>query len=165
MATYTLLDLDELADGIDQSIRDRVTGVCSVCGEIVTQDNDVCEVCGTPVVWRKSAVWKRLFGSPSAAVRRLTLIPPDDGDAIGHLLLDRLRLAGFANASQKKRWQKARRNIPDAQLLEIVNSVLAATHRRGCIAHILNWTDKIIREQNKTSARPERPPVSIDIRV
>ena len=79
---YVTLDLrsirSDLGDHYDATRRDEYCGICEVCEEEIPQDVNECPVCGTPVVWYGSRLWKALFGSPDAAVRLLNIIEPED---------------------------------------------------------------------------------------
>jgi len=151
LADINIFDLNNVGPPIENP--DRYTLPCNTCGEQVDQASEECSCCSTPVVWRSSREWKRLYGSSEQRIRELTLPDPDDDDELGQDLLAKLGRTGFANTSQKKRWEKARRNIPEKDLRGMINHVLDGTNKRGVLSHLLNWTDKVIREA-KAKSKP-----------
>ena len=155
MNDFNIFDLKDIDPGTVEDL-DKYTMPCIVCGEQVPQTVDECPCCGTPVVWKGSRVWRWEFGSATKAIRRLTAPVPDDDDLLGRRLVDQLGKTGFANTSQKKRWDKARRNISEDRLKEMIARVLEKSNKRGALPHLLNWTDKIIRE-NKPKPKKTAP--------
>jgi len=161
LADISVFDLREIEERLElhysATHRDGYTAPCGACGEQVTQDSEECSCCGTPVVWRNSWEWKRLYGSSEQRIRELTLPGPDEDDELGRELLAELGRAGFANTSQKKRWDKARRNISEKDLRGMINHVLDGTNKRGVLSHLLNWTDKVVREAKpKSKSAPQK---------
>jgi len=162
--SFAIIDLadirEQLGSHFDRHKQDEYTGVCPVCSEDVPQDVDECPICGVRIVWRNSRVWKQLYGPPEAAIRRLSIVEPED-EASAELC----RLAGvpgFANRSEAKRWARAARKLGQRRMLSIARSAAEKRHRgRAVIAYALNLADKIAREEPrpKTAPRP-RPSAS-----
>ena len=143
--------IESLGLSYEPSRRDDYAGRCSGCGETVGQNVEECAACNTPVIWYGSKLWRQLFGSPEAVLRELTRPQPDDDDALGSSLLDGLGLTGFANMAQKKRWNRARKKVKPERLEGMIKYVKENTHQRGTLPRLLNWTDKVIREQKPKS--------------
>ena len=109
---YVVLDLrlirEELGEHYSPVMRDDYTGVCEVCEEAVPQDVNECPVCGTPVVWRHSPIWKANFGSPDAAIRLLSIIEPEE--ELGAQLCRLAGVPGFAQQCQTPSGDPANRS-------------------------------------------------------
>lgn len=141
-AHYQALDRDSLEDDC-------------ICGERVGQDVDKCPHCRIPVIWYGSRVWRRLYGNAAAAEQRLSIIVPDDSR--GEYLMRRAKLSGFANETEAKRWERAVRNLNSGTLTRTIDFCARRSNGRGLVAHVLNTTDKQIREQKPKRAKAPPP--------
>lgn len=105
---YTLIDLAKIKAEMGQhwnaNERESVTGRCSQCNEEIKQTRSTCIVCGTPVVWRGSRVWKRLYGGPSLAESKLLRTPTDTA---GIELCKHANVASFPTPRLLTRWEEA----------------------------------------------------------
>lgn len=151
---YNLFDLNKVNSEFPPD--EQYTLPCDICGEPVSQEDDECIVCGAPVVWLHSKTWRRLYGSPEARIRELTRPIPDDDDELGQELLATVGLAGFANISQKRRWDKIRGKVPQAAIREEIEYAMSNTYRRGVLPRVLNWGDKYIREHQPSKKKGPR---------
>ena len=136
---------EQLGEHYDSVMRDEYTGVCEVCEEEVPQTVNECPVCGTPVVWRNSTIWKTLFGSPDAAIRLLNIIEPED--PLGLELCQRAGVPGFANQTEADRWRRAIRKLEDSRVRGIIAWVTEKKKGRAAISHAINFAAKVAREQ------------------
>ena len=161
MPRFVTLDLAELrsdlAEHYQNILRDTYEGTCPVCSEAVSQEVCECEICGTPVVWLHSPLWKQLWGSPADMSRRLSAIEPEDN--AGKELCRLAGLPGFANQSEANRWGKAARKLGQPRMLGIARHVTKNKRGRGALAHGLNLAEKIAREE-KISKPKQRPDFS-----
>lgn len=158
MELYHSLDLQEILEEMEehaprsQSERNKLRGWCA-CGASVGQSQATCVNCDIPIVWFNSRAWREKFGSPSRRARDLTMILPED--LLGSLLLETAGLAGFANKNEAKRWEKARRRLSTNELRDVINYCAGKNTGRAIIAHVLNVTDKRIREMKAQKKVPQ----------
>ena len=140
MSSYVVFDLDRIADDLgshfEGSRAEEYTAICPVCNEEVPQDVDECEVCGEPVVWKNSKLWKRKFGSPTVAIRNLDIIEPRE--PAGKLICKRAGIDGFANKSEAKRWGRCIRHLGQEKMIEIVEI---------CAKSVGKWFEILLQEQ------------------
>jgi len=159
---YVVLDLrsirSDLGNHYNHTLRDEYTGVCEVCEEDVPQNVNECPVCGTPVVWRGSPLWKALFGSPDAAIRLLNVVEPEE--QLGRELCDRAGVAGFANQTEADRWRRAIKKLDKNRVRGIIEWVTKKKRGRGAISHAINFAAKVAREtpvQRKKASDTQGP--------
>lgn len=156
---FVTLDLAEvradLAEHYQATRRDTYEGTCPVCSEAVSQKVCECEICGTPVVWLHSPLWKRLWGTPTDMIRRLSSVIAED--STGRELCRLAGLPGFANQTEAKRWGIAARKLGPSRMMGIVRWATKNKRGRGSIAHALNLAEKIAREEkiDKPKQRPD----------
>ena len=131
-------------------------GYCTLeCGEKVDQTMDECPVCRIKIVWLNSKIWKDKWGKPQDAIRRMSAIEPDPTDEAGQLLMAAARLDGFANQSERDRWDAAARRLTPERmkgLVKFVRDVKPKPGRRrntgrGLIGHALRLVEKVAREE------------------
>ena len=145
---FTIIDLTDIRDLLGDHYRhnqkDTYTGTCD-CGEQVGQDVDACQFCGRSIVWRRSRLWKQLYGNPEDAIRRLSTIPPVD--EAGKHLCQAAGVTGFADVGEARRWSRSVKKVGQKRALGAVNYV-SKKHKqgRGMIAHALNIVEKAARE-------------------
>ena len=163
MPKFVTLDLTEvrqaLGEHYDPVLKDSYPSICPVCEGEVFQDEDECSLCGTPTVWKNSTAWKLLYGPPTAAIRRLSTVEPEDRAGI-----ELCRLAGvtgFANQTEAKRWARAAKKLGHARMLGIARYAAQNKRGRGVIAHGLNLAEKITREEAIPKQKP-RPTISTE---
>lgn len=141
-------------------------GYCTLeCGEKVYQTMDECPVCRIKIVWLNSKVWKAKWGKPQDAIRRMSAIEPDQGDSGGQLLMEYARLDGFANQSEKDRWDAACRRLTPARVEGLVKWCKDAkkqknqrrTSGRGLIGHALALVEKVAREEKPKKKTVHKP--------
>jgi len=156
--SYVVFDLDRLADDLgshfEGSRAEEYTAICPICNEEVPQDVDRCEICGEPVVWKNSKLWKRKFGSPTVAIRKLDIVKPKG--APGRLICRRAGIDGFANKSEAKRWDKCVRGVGAKKMMEIIDVCSKSTKGRGILSYAMNWAEKIMREEKSEVHAPKR---------
>lgn len=158
---FNIFDLNELA--LNGGQPRYLVARCKFCGEIVHQQDCECPVCGVPSVWLNSPEWKRHNGNPQTEINRLRRPKPDEDDDLGRTLLSKLNVTSFATLTQKNRWKRARKKINPFYLEKMINSV-TDKHRKpsAALAHLLNWTDKVIREQ-ETQKKAPKPQIGTPI--
>ncbi|NIV32721.1 MAG: hypothetical protein GWN58_25735 [Anaerolineae bacterium] len=156
---YVILDLRDIQAQLgahwDPAMRDEYAGVCEVCGEEVSQRANECPICGIPVVWRRSREWKRLYGSPQACIRLLSVVEPED--PAGAELCRLAGVPGFANQTEADRWRRAAKKLGQNRAAGIARHAVDRRGRgRGAVAYAINLAAKIAREKPKP--RPKTPP-------
>ena len=80
MATeHIVIDLRTIKYQIDTSglHESELTERCPRCGDTISQLNDECPGCKTPVVWFYSPTWKRRFGNPDEVLRQHLDLTPE----------------------------------------------------------------------------------------
>lgn len=140
---YVVFDLRDIARELgahfNQVLESEHYAWCD-CGERVGQTDATCPGCGLPVVWRNSRTWKELYGSPTAAVRRLRSIMPTD--EAGKYLMRRAREPGFKSAVEAEEWAALTSVLSTHQLTEVVDYCAQKTRGRGLIKYVLNAAKK-----------------------
>lgn len=154
---FIVLDLADVKENLgshwNRKERDEYMAACTVCNEFLPQNIDECPYCGIPIIWRSSKLWKSLFGNPAMVERLLSVYPPDPDDSIGQELMRASGATGFANLTEKGRWDKGRRYLTPAHLRNIIGYCKRKTHKRGILVFALNIIDKDVR----SSREPVRP--------
>lgn len=155
---YTILDRRDIAEelGAHAPRVQEITGYCDVCSGDVEQTHDQCEGCGAPVIWRGSGLWRKLYGDPDRRLAQLLIEQPSDG-AAAHLFA-LAGVQGFFNKTQAERWAKAVRNIDQHNLTSIIDYAVRKTQGPGLISHVLNITDKNVRELTRRKRVKEPEP-------
>lgn len=167
---YIILDLADVKDAMgshwNRSMRDEYTATCE-CMEQVGQNVDECPFCSRPVVWRNSKLWRRLYGNPATAERLLSVYPPDPDDVVGQELMRTAGAIGFANMTEKKRWDKCRRYLDTDYLRNIIGYCERKTtnpganrrprSRRGIVVFSLNVAEKAVRDRKTPIQRATAP--------
>lgn len=164
---YVILDLADVKENLgahwNPSAQDEYMASCPVCDEFLPQTIDECPYCGVPVVWRHSKTWKRLFGNPATVEKLLSVYPPDSDDEIGWELMRASGSTGFANLTEKKRWDTGRRYLTPGHLRNIINYCARKTHKRGILTFALNIIDKDVRSRRVAKQRPTAPQQEINV--
>ena len=151
-STFTIIDLLDIKESLDAhwNVREKgnYEGRCAGCGEAVTQTDDMCQFCDTPVVWKHSRVWKQLYGRPSIAEQRLLSAPTD---VLGRWLCAEAGVERFPNPHALRRWRSALARLDEHAIRGIVSYCAASLVRRslgmrGLINFVLNTTDRRVRE-------------------
>jgi hypothetical protein len=144
--SYTILDRREIVEelGAHAPRAQEITGYCGICSEEVAQTHDACPNCDAPVIWRGSGLWRKLYGDPDKKLAQLLIEQPTDEAALHLFTL--AGVEGFFNQTQAKRWAKAVRNIDQHNLFGVINYAIKKTKGPGLISHVLNITDKRVRE-------------------
>ena len=168
---YHQIDLSEIKASLDSHYNrldePGYKGYCTPeCGEKVTQEMNECPVCRVKIVWLNSKVWKAKWGKPQDAIRRMSAVEPDPHDEAGQLLMQYARLDGFANQSEKDRWDAASRRLTPNRIIGLVKWCKDAkkqknqrrTSGRGLIGHALALIEKVAREE-----KPVTRPAPVDI--
>jgi predicted RNA-binding Zn-ribbon protein involved in translation (DUF1610 family) len=156
---YVTLDLRDVQEALSghwsPAMRDEYTGVCTMCGEAVSQRANECPICGIPVVWRNSREWKRLYGSPDACIRLLSVVAPEEPTGVE--LCKLAGVPGFANQTEADRWRRAAKKLGEKRAAGIARHAAEKRGRgRAAIAYAVNLIEKIAREKPKP--RPKRQP-------
>jgi hypothetical protein len=149
---YVMLDLRDIQEALgshwNPAMKDDYTGVCEACGEPVSQRVNECPVCGIPVVWRNSKIWKHLYGSPDTYGQLLSIVEPEE--PAGAELCKLAGVSGFANQTEADRWRRA---------AGIARHAAGKKGRgRGAIAYAINLAEKIAREEPRPKAKPQPRP-------
>ena len=157
---YTVFSIDEVAAELGSSFNkfdlDSYEAQCPVCWATVSQEMDACPQCGTPVVWEKSRVWKRKFGSPKARITQLNIVDPVTQSGI--FLCSACRTRGFSNASEQADWAKAERWFGESRMRSIAQFVTRDKRGRAAMAHALAIARKKLREE-----RPRKESQVVDV--
>lgn len=168
---FIILDLADVTDAMgahwNSLHRDEYTTACPVCYEQVGQDVNECPYCNTPIIWRHSKLWRRMYGNPSATERLLSIYPPDPDDVVGQELMRVSRTTGFANLTEKARWDKCRRHLDTDYLRNIIGYCERKTtnpgadrcprSRRGIVVFSLNVAEKAVRDRKIPKQRVVGP--------
>jgi len=160
---YTVVDLDVIANELKGHFRgDKAAeyrGYCDECYARVSQRDEECPNCGTPVVWFNSPTWQSLYGYPKTRIRELTCVKPED--AAGVLVCKRSGIQGFANVTEAKRWNRCVKNIGVQEMIDIVEKCAESTTGRGILSYAMNWADKLIREEESKEDAPRVIDISL----
>lgn len=163
MPDYIVLDLAEIAremgSHFDSIEAETVTGQCPVCaakGRVVwvAQDQDRCDICSTPVIWKGSKLWQQLYGSPTERLRALTAIPAVTRS--GRHLIESAGLQGWHTKTDAEAWAKAVRMFGDPEMIRIADYVLKNKRGEPAIRHAIAIAKKKIRS-GKVEGRKETP--------
>lgn len=158
---YAILDLTDVRDNLgahwNPAMRDGYVAACPVCLEFLPQTVDECPYCGVPIIWRHSKLWKNLFGNPATVEKLLSVYPPDPDDSIGQELMRASGATGFANLTEKKRWDRGRRYLTASHLRNIISYCARKTHKRGVLKFTLNIVDKDVRSRRTPTQKPTTP--------
>lgn len=155
--TYTVLDRRKILAELEAHApinKDDVEGWCDFCPESIKQDQDEC-LCGAPVVWYGSPLWRSLFGDPRKAEASLRMIVPDD--SAGQYLMHEAGVVGFANQSEYKKWERATNFFSQEELRDIVRFCGRKASGRGLISYVLNSTEKRRRDTRKVTPKKDIP--------
>jgi hypothetical protein len=147
----------DLGDHYDPTTRDEITAWCPGCGEQILQDAGICFVCEKPVVWLNSSVWRDLFGSPTDAIRRLTVVPPSSTAGV-----ELCRLAGvdgFRNQAEADRFSAAEEILGLQETERLVNVARRKLNKRGrgLMAYAINLLHSVARDKELQQAPVEEP--------
>jgi len=146
--------IDMLGEHYDASMRDQYEASCPMCSESVSQDMDRCHCCEIPVIWEGSRVWKRLYGSPEAMKKKLTVFPPAEDDVAGNKLMALSGLTGFANITQRREWDRAVKKVGQDKAIQVVVWVSGQEKHqknpRGIVPHALNVIKMTARRTKRT---------------
>jgi hypothetical protein len=128
---------------------------CPSCEiEMIAQDQDICPGCNARIIWTNSRIWKREFGTPASYRRTYETVPPDDDDGVGWYLMQVSGVDGFANKTEKRRWDDARRYMSIGHLRSTVDRCYKKDSRgRGLIVHVLNSVAYVVRSKKVESKR------------
>lgn len=156
---YVIFDLRDVQENLGEhwnpAMRDEYVAVCSVCSEYVSQRVNECPYCGIPVVWRSSREWKRLYGSPEAYIKLLSVVEPEE--PTGAELCRLAGVPGFANQTEADRWRRAAKKLPEHRVMGIVRHAVGKRGKgRGAVAYAINLAARIARELPRP--KPERAP-------
>lgn len=101
------LDLDEIFWELEDTgqRKESMTAQCPYCQGTLTQQDDACPGCKTPVIWEHSPLWKSLYGKPTAYRQRLRgvdLVPQTPLQIKAAFRFNGRKM--FANKTQRKRF-------------------------------------------------------------
>jgi len=155
--TYTVLDRRKIQAELEAHApinKDDIEGWCEFCPESIRQDQDKC-LCGVPVVWYGSPMWRTIYGDPRKAENFGSLIVPDDN--VGRYLMQQAGVAGFSNKTEAEKWTRAVRFFNAGDLRDIIKYCRRNTSNRGLISYVLNVTEKKRRDTRKVTPKKHRP--------
>lgn len=162
---YARFDLDQIIGDIGGAAKgdvDSIKGRCPQCGNWVKQDANTCDLCGIPVVWENSIVWRRLYGSPTQKIREYEMVLPTT--RTGKELISACNTMGFRTQHDDDDWAKAESFFGATHMRGIIEYVTRKKHHKGAggLAHALaiarkNWAErpKDKPPQAKVNSRPD----------
>lgn len=127
-----------------------------LCGEMLTDELNICPVCERLTVWKRSKVWRRKFGTWSAFSKRY--FDSQDGDArtpktkLGKRLLvfagkDHWgnKIIRFSKKDHLKQWTRIEREMNDVEIKEVVNRCInSGSKGYGLVYHTLRSCNLVI---------------------
>ena len=145
---YNLFDLDKIVAGIGHVPRNEIDDVkskCIVCGRWVTQEEDQCLTCNTPVVWVNSYMWKKSYGNPRIALSKLDGV--EASTVTGQELIDKCNVVGFPNKKAEQDWATYERRFGLEAARSTINYVFNKTGPgSGGMAHAVAAARRRMRE-------------------
>ena len=156
---HTVIDLKEIAAELEHHFRKsdgpKYTGQCAHCDAEVTQLENECYNCSTPVVWLNSKTWEHLYGNGKLRLAELEQVEPTSFS--GKVLCQDCHVFGFANQKEETDWAKAERWFGQAEMASIIQYATKNQRGRGAMAHALAIARKKLRENPKPKSREEKP--------
>lgn len=163
---YQVFDLRQIREAMgshyDPNRADEIKAQCEVCAKEgfvvkVSQNENECFICKTPVVWKGSKVWKRLYGSPTEVIRELNSIPPNTRS--GEKLMELAGLDGWTTQADAQRWAKAVKMFGEKQMTNIAEYVTKEKAGYPSLRHAINIAKKKVRTGRKDGRKeaPELP--------
>lgn len=166
MPAFATIDLRQIVDMVgshfDRSELEQYCGQCPICRDNnrltwISQEQNQCEVCGTPIVWQNSPLWRSIYGSPDEVIRQFRAIPAVTKS--GQALLLNAGLPGWFAVSDSATWQKAVEMFGELEMTRIANFVTQKKTGHPAIRYAINIAKKKIREDRPTVKAESAPAI------
>jgi hypothetical protein len=137
---YIVLDLVKVHRELGSHVGSEDAWAWCPCGNAVEQRDWKCTECGMRIVWKGSEIWRRLYGTPGQAIKKLEAIMPKD--RAGQYLMERAKLPGFFGEAEHKRWLALVEALSQQALIATTEYCARKTSKRGLVKYTLNAAEK-----------------------